>query len=343
MPLDDNYENRIPDAVRRASMRADELARGIGAANTPQEEAPPLADEQAPIDAPDEAPPVDGPPSDAPPVDTPQPPAEDWEHRYHTLKGKYDAEIPSLRAQVNSLEHLIANLRIPEPVAPQPSGDAKSQSVAILPEDVETFGEDLITAARRWARAEFEPRITKLEDELGKLRTGQSTIQQETAQQRVMSSLDADPQLGGKWREVNVQPEFIAWLDQVAPFSGEQRMRLLSDAFARGDAHRTGEFFRRFIAEHTAVTSPSPAPIPTHTPTPDVEAGKVSLESLAAPGRSSGPAPGGAPAEKRVWTKQDITAFYRDRSQGRFRYREDEALRLEADLFAATSEGRIRS
>ena len=341
-PLDDNYQNRIPDAVRRASMRADEIAREIGVANTPPEETPPPADEQVPVDAPPDEVPVDGPPADAPPVDVPPPPVEDWEKRYRTLQGKYDAEIPALRAQINSLEHLIANLRTPEPSAPQPPADTRTQSVTIPPEDVETFGEDLITAARRWARAEFEPRIARLEQELGTLRTGQSTIQQETAQHRVMSSLDADPQLGGKWREINVQPEFIAWLDQVDPFSGEQRMRLLSDAFARGDANRTGQFFRAFMAEHTAVTSPPPAATLTHTSTPDVEAGKVSLESLAAPGRSSGSAPGGAP-EKRIWTKQDITAFYRDRAQGKYRHREDEALRQEADLFAATSEGRIRS
>lgn len=337
MPLDDNHQNHIPEAVRRASARADELARAAGVVNTPEdpadEEASPAADDQ-----PEETTTVVDAPAD--PAPAPAPPADGgWEQRYRTLQGKYDNEIGQLRGQVRSLESLLSNLQQAPAVPPTPPAAAADQPLVIPKEHVEAFGDDLINAAQLWAEAKLSPRIAKLEAEIERLRSGHTEIQQQTAQDRVMSSLDADPELGGNWRTINENPEFITWLNQVDPFVGQPRMRLLSEAFGRGDSVRTANFFKAFITEHTAV-QPDPAP-PVHTPQP--EADRVSLETLAAPGRPAGSvANSGASTEKRMWTSTQISAFYRDCADGKYAAREAEKLRIEQDIFSAAAEGRVR-
>jgi hypothetical protein len=59
-PLDNaEFEAPVPPAVRRASKRADEIAREVGSANVPD-------------DTPPEDPPVDDPPPEDPPADDPR-------------------------------------------------------------------------------------------------------------------------------------------------------------------------------------------------------------------------------------------------------------------------------
>lgn len=328
------FGNAIPPAVRRAARRADEAARAAGVMNVPE-----VVDEvlNQPI--------VEHVAAEAPPVEpVAEPlaaePVVEWEQRYRTLQGKYDSELPQLRGQVASLERLIANMqpmsREPTPVPAHTNGAATA--TIIPPEDVEAYGEELITAARGWARAELQPRIDALEQKFGQLEGGQREIQTLTAQQRVQMALDADPALSGKWRQLNNDPDFIAWTQQVDPFSGQVRQNLLGDAYARGDAARTGRFFTTYLAEHTAVAV---AALPA-VHTPGSGAGRPTLEDMAAPGRATGQVAGGAPVEKRIWTNRDIQAFYRDRAAGRWAGREQEAARMEQDLFAAMPEGRVR-
>jgi len=84
-----DYTPRMPEAVRRAAARAEELAAQITAENeleaavvggTPQE----LGEQPQTFQAPPEAP------------QPPQPQSDDWQNRYRTLQGKYDHEIPQI-------------------------------------------------------------------------------------------------------------------------------------------------------------------------------------------------------------------------------------------------------
>lgn len=349
MPPDnaDEYANHIPAAVLRQSARADEIAREMGVANVPEldggttvvePEAPPATAAVEPPAAP--------------------PPATDWEQKFKTLQGKYDAEAPALRNQVASLERVISAIQAPRPEAVKP---APATTTVVIPEkDVEEFGPDLIAAARRWARAEVDQEFTSLRAEVATIKaqlTNVGTTQQQTvtmtARQSAMLGLDNDPELGAPapngaraddgthqlWRVVNDDQSFTAWLNQVDPFSGQPRMRLLREAFDAGNAARMKVIFKAYLTEQT-VTQGTPAPSPDHTPAQGT-AGPT-LESFAAPGRSNGPVPVGAPAEKRVWTHNDITAFYRDVNKGVYAERPADKLRTEQDIFAATREGRIR-
>lgn len=353
MPLDntntpasnaEQYANFMPQAVRRAAERANELVQSLVA--DPAQGNLPLEQTGTVVETPPAATVVETPPA-TPPV---QPaPTVDWEQRYRTLQGKYDHEVPTLRgdvirltSQLDALQSTLNTLQTPREVTPPPAAPA---APTVPHEDVETYGEDLVTAARRWARAEVAGELDELKRQFGELKQTTTTVQQETAQTRaqtqmqtMLAGLDGDPVIGGQWRAINVAPEFMTWLDQVDPFTGQQRMALLRDAFGRGDVVRTAAFFKAYLNEHTAPrTSEGGQPIP------QPGAGQQpTLETFATPGRGSGPAPGGAPADKRIWTQRDITAFYRDRTRGAYRDREAEAARLEQDIIDAAAEGRIR-
>jgi hypothetical protein len=63
-----------------------------------------------------------------------------------------------------------------------------------------------------------------------------------------MAVLDADPQLAGKWRAINNDPQLIAWCNGVHEFSGTTRLQLRTDAFNRGDSERCRDIFKAWIA-----------------------------------------------------------------------------------------------
>lgn len=359
MPLDNQpesnaaeYANPIPAAIRRQTMRVEEIARAAGVANVPAEERPaaqppPVLQPIVPAPAADGATPDGGQPPVAQPIvpaaaPAAVPPTEDWEQRYRTLQGKYNQEVPSLRQQVESLERAFAAIQTAKtPPAPAPT------TVVVPQEDVENFGQDLVDAARRWARAEVQPQIEELRTTIGDLNSRYGTLETSqrgtvtmTARQSVMAGLDADPTIGATWRATNDSPAFLAWLDQADPFSGQQRLQLLRVAFDAGQTPRVAAFFNTFAREQTVTHVPA-----TPTPqTPQQGAGGPRLEDLAVPGQGTGPASSsGAQQEKRVWRTRDITAFYRDVQKGLYHGREPERLRLEQDLVAAATEGRVRN
>lgn len=325
-------ENLLPAAVRRQAERANDIARSAGTANVPGVAA---IDNTGPVVEPAAAP-----AEPVAPVQQELPLPENFEQRYLTLQGKYSSETAALRAQIAGLQQVLAATQAPrpEPVAPPAAQVAAPED----PKDVEEFGPDLIAAARRWARQELAGEIAELRTEIATTRTTATTVQNNQAQQTVMTVLDNDSELGDKWRVINDSPEFVTWLQQTDPFTGHQRVLILRDAYSSGDARRTSAFFKAFLAEHTVVNLAPGGPA-AHTPAanPAPGAGGPTLESLAAPGRGSGPTSGGAPDGKRVWTNQSIAAFYRDVNKGAYASREVEKQRLETDIFAAAAEGRV--
>jgi hypothetical protein len=171
---------------------------------------------------------------------------------------------------------------------------------------------------------------------LNSVEGGAHQLQEVTAAQRVEAAMDREIP---NWREINNDPRFHIWLDQVDPFSGHKRQDMVTDAYRAGHAARTLAFFHAYLREHTAV-SPQPGIPPTQT---GISADRLPLADLAVPGRGQAAAPQnlGAP-EKRIWTGAEIAAFYRQKNQGRWVGREAEAARIEADFIAAPLEGRFR-
>lgn len=281
-------------------------------------------------------------------VDPPQPPDHNnvneaqWEHRYHSMKGRFDASqqtIGSMQEQMTQLgdelmrtQALIQN----RPALPQRQA-APPQSI-ITDADKEAFGDDLINLARRAAQETMGPEIDAVKQENARLRNKM----QQDAQMGVGQLLDRDIP---NWREINRDPRFIQWLRLPDIYSRKPRKAMLSEAYQAADAPLVKAFFEGFIRDE-AVTghddlTPQSEP-QDGTPAPQRQAA-VPLSSLAAPGRAkpaSGDTPG--PADKPTFTRTQIAKFYSDVRKGLYAGREAEKTQQEKQIFAAQADGRVR-
>lgn len=371
----------LPRAVREQVERANVLAREAGIANVPpppQGAEPPvtsgvtLGDTEIPpefqADAPTEAGLTEVPPQStevgegqgglvqAPPSPGDAPPAN-WEARYNTLQGKYNSEVPELRAQLAALRETIQAMQYRErspgdlPAAPPPV--PRAQALEIPPTDVENYGSDLIQASQRWAEAKYAPVLSEYERRLAAVEGNTRQLGQLSMTQRVEAALDGAV---ARWRDINANdPVWDDWLNQTDVFSGRPRKQLITEAYQAGDAPRTIAFFQSYLREQTAVTPPpQPGTRQYQTGSGAMSAGPATptpLEMLAVPGRGpvsnpAYPASGaqnGVNGTRRSWTGAEITAFYNQVQRGLWRGREAEVAAIEADISRSGLDGRYNA
>ena len=120
---------------------------------------------------------------------------------------------------------------------------------------------------------------------------------------------------------VNDDPAFHQFLAQFDPQTGKQRQQALTEAQQALDADGVAALFNAF-KQQAQAQSESRNQIPED---------QIDPESS----RASDP-----PKGQHIWTRDEITAFYKDKVSGK--YSQDEAQRLEADIFKAQQEGRVR-
>lgn len=329
-PVDPNV--KIPDAVKALGSAADELHKAAYTPETP-------VDDEAPAPAPEEGKLTEKPltldaPEEQPKV-TPQVTDDGTsEHKYNSMKGRFDRATQQLGAQaerIGALERMLASMQA-QPQ--QPSGELRAERL-ITPEEEADYGPEFLDVVGKKAQEALMPTIKKYEDEIAGLKAqlkGVGNYVAQDAQTRMTDGLDnAVP----GWREQNVNPEFLQWLALPDPYSGDIRHNMLKAAWERHDGPRVAAFFKGFLAEEAAYRPAGGEP-------PAVSAGKVSLESLAAPGRAKTAAASSAPAEKPLITSAQISKFYADAAAGRYAGRDEEKARFEKAIFEAQREGRIR-
>lgn len=330
-PIDPDV--KIPDAVKALGAAAEELhkqAYAGDAGEAPPAEEPPA--EQLPSDPPLTA----EAPKEAPKV-TPQVTDEGWEHRYNSMKGRFERAQSTLTQQaerISSLERLVSTMQATTPKT-VPSNELRAERL-ITPEEEADYGPDFLQVVAKKAREELLPELRKRDEEIVSLKSqlnGVGNYVQQDAQGRMMDGLDRD--VPG-WRDQNVNPEFLQWLALPDPYSGDIRHNMLKAAWERHDGPRVAAFFKGFLAEEAAYQGPA------GSETPARQAGKVPLETFAAPGRAKTAAATNAPAEKPIITSAQISKFYADCAAGRYNGRDEEKLKFEKAIFEAQREGRIK-
>lgn len=264
----------------------------------------------------------------------------DWKQKYSVLKGKYDAEVPRLSVELRDTKDRLTKL---EEAMAQPTltPEVKGDEPTFTAEEIEDYGTDLLDImgrkAREIAQKEFLPQVDALKVEVANLGrqigvTGQRVEKQE--QNEVFAMLDREVK---DWRKINIDPRFNEWLDQADPFTGQTRKELMLRAFDTKHAPRVQAFFDSFLKENAAVT-----PIPTVDPTGQVgRTATLDLEDYVAPGTPKSSGQSGAPKEKRVWTSKEIGQFFSGVQKGHYKKRPEDKARIEADIVAATREGRV--
>lgn len=333
---------KIPDAIKARAAAADAAFAAAYGQEEPKSDGVQEtneAEEPAPAEAKD----TEAPKAEAKSVtpegnEQPAPKQDDdqsWEHRYKSMKGRYDraeSQIRQMSEQITSLQNLMATMQTAQ--APEPSEmDAER---LITPEEENDYGQDFLNVVGKKAKEEisrvskkYEAKIAELE---AKLQNVNGYVEQD-ARGRMEQTLDREIP---NWKDINFNKDFLTWLKLPDPYSGVIRHELLKAAYTRNDTPRVLAFFNGFLAEEAAVD-------PANAETGRSEApAKLSLEQFAAPGRAKTAAASGAPAEKPIFTRAQIAKFYAESAAGKFRGKEAEKDRLEAQIFEAEREGRIR-
>lgn len=322
----------LPASVQRQLDQADLIAAQLNADAAPDAvvEAPAEPVEYAPAqEAVTTAPQVVA--RQAEPDDDPK-----WRQRYLSLQGSLQNTIAnSVNARTAQLQAELENLRARLDQSPQQSAPSAPVS-SVSEQDVQAFGADQIDLCRRVASDVCQqiavPYIEqRLQEIVQSLRGVAAQVDQvhgtqvKSDQERFEDALTATVP---NWRQLDTLPEFHAWLEEAHPEMGVPRRVGFVAAVRDRDAVRAGRQFQLF---DTQVM---------HAPAP-VDPRQVALAQQVAPARNAASQPHAAPVV-RMWTPEQITAFYSDVRKGVFRGREAEQLALESDISAATVEGRIR-
>jgi len=332
----------IPSQVQRQADEAARIEQEIANELNPQATPP------APAPASPETPLTPSDTTNVQPQPTPAPaPVVDWEQRYRSLEGKYRAEVPRLHETLKELRTTVSALESKvsaPPPAPVPE-TPKQKAKLVTDEDARTFGPDLLDVIKRQAQeiaddlvsareTTLQTEIQKLAAENEKLRSqigDVSKSQQATAQDSYLAHL---ARLIPDWSEVNVNPEFLAWLDEVDPLTGMKRQVYLDNAYQTLDANRTAVLFNAWKATKAPTPPASQTPPQPQTPQSNELARQIT------PGKSKSTPPPPADPNTRVWSTSDIEKFYADVRRGGVSG--EDAARIEKEIDLAVSTGRVR-
>jgi len=261
----------------------------------------------------------------------------EWQQKYKTLQGMYNAEVPQLRntvqeqtQKINQFEQLLATMN-------QQQAQAQQQPVApqklVTEKDVEEYG-DSIDIMRKVSKEE----IGSMANEIQALRAQVSQMNQNTVpqvQQLANKVTDTQEQmfwseinsLVPDWQNINEQADFQSWLLEVDPLSGITRQAYLEDAQRKFDAPRVASFFTTW----SGLNGNDAQQVKT--------ANQNELQQQVSP--KKGRSQGSVPPQKRTYTTADIGKFYEDIRKGKYKGRDEERANMERDIFAAQQEGRI--
>lgn len=271
----------------------------------------------------------------------PQPEQQEglWEQRYKSFKGHADAELGRMGEQLKKsnqvIEELKQKLEALEEHKTQEVEKAREKENEITSDERETYGDDLIAVVHKIARQESANMLKLAELKFQALQKRNEDLEQQvgsvsqtvgdTVKQQFYTQLE---QRVPDWQTINQDTQFLTWLGQVDPFTGVQRQALLDDA---ANANSVDRVVRIFSAYKDSRES-----------SPETTSRNQELERQVSPSRSRGA--GAKPSTdprggKKIWSQQELSAFYDDYARGRIT--PDEATKTEHEIYQAAAEGRI--
>jgi hypothetical protein len=259
--------------------------------------------------------------------------SDTYAQRWRSLQGVYNTQkrqLDETTHRLSNMEQLIAQMQ----VSPSQSDNRPAH---VTDKDVSEYGEDMVEFARRVTREEVMPLAQAVQQLMGRIDQLQGVVpavqqvmhaQAQTTHEKFYAALASRVP---DWQTVNETAGFHKWLLSKDPLSGLQRQTLLTDAHDNLDLGRVVSIFETWKRENGVAPAQQ---------APNKPSNISQLERQIAPGRASGTTPPTAP-EKKQWTRPEITAFFKDKMTGQYKGREDEAKRLESDIFLAQREGRV--
>jgi hypothetical protein len=328
---------KLPAAVRAAAARSDQMYNQYRdqpitpEGNGEQSQEQPTGEQQFQQEQAAEQ------PQEQPAQSAPKAEDESWEHKYKSIHGRFmraQDQMRSMSEEIQNLQNIIATMQTSQTSETPPELRAER---LITDDELRDYGDDFLKVVGKKAKEELVPIIQSQAQKIEELERRLSGVTNVVQQDNTQKMLDTLDQKLPKWRELNTDPEFLSWLRLPDPFSGAIRHEMLKAAYTQGNASRVLAFFNGFLAEEAVV-----APAKAEPDTGGQRVSKVPLETLAAPGRAKSAAGNAAPAEKPIFKRADIAAFYADVAAGRYRGKDADKANLERQIFEAQREGRIR-
>lgn len=336
LPLDPEY--KAPPAVQAQAARAEQAfrqANGIPEPTPEIVEPPAVTPEPAPETLPPAA--IAEPPAVTPEVKAPE---VNWEHKYKSMEGRHNRSQEQIRAmgdQIKQLQGLLASL--PEPTTPP--GQTPSPVPSLITEQEETeYGKEFLDVVGKRAKQELGSEVEELRKTIKDLKSRVESSTQVATQDARTRLEDTLTTQVPNWLDINMSQEFHDWLALPDTYSGVIRHELLKSAYERNAVPQTLAFFKGFLAEEAALAPASLGVQPDQNTVDNT--GKIPLETFAAPGRAKTAATQQGPTEKPSFTRPQIAAFYADVARGKYRGDDTKKNAIEAQIFAAEREGRIR-
>ena len=297
---------------------------------------------QAPVDP--EPQQTEDPPAE---ISTPEPPAqqqapveskpeptepaiaeETWQSRYIALKGKYDAEVPRLHADVREFKAQLDKLQKAAETKPVETKKPAVAEKLVTDADVQAFGEDLIEVQRKVARevaAEFRGELDAMKAENEKLREQLTTtgtqVSEASFEQRLYRMVP-------DFQEVNADSRWVDWLNEVDPLLRAPRKSVAQDAFNRGDAEAVAHYIGMFKAGISPVVQNNDK--------------AAELEKQIQPKRSATNS-ANVSQQAQTFTDAQIHQMFLKAADYSAKGRIEEATKLEAEIDAAYRDGRVRA
>jgi len=248
------------------------------------------------------------------------------ESRWKVAQGmieKKDGELEEMR----NLFAQLASQKSPEPESAEPA-----PVDTVTASDIEEFSPELHKFIGKVAhdvasrmlgdyKRDVDVSIAGVQDGVKDIKQNTAATAQDVFEQRLTAMVP-------NWEAINVQPEFLQWLNVVEHLSGSTRLDMLKTAYGTSNLNTTAAFFKAFLAETAPVQAPA-APVE-----------QPNVRDFVSPGKSKVSAAKNTVApEGRLWSRADISKLYDDKMKKRIsQKRFDE---LEADLFNAQADDRI--
>jgi predicted nucleic acid-binding Zn-ribbon protein len=276
------------------------------------------------------------------------------EHKLSVLQGKYNSEVQALKDDVNLLNTLKHQARQANDQILQLNGQLGEAQVLIgqLQKQItekQPVKDDTKPALseedREYLRGEgFEDKTIEIFAKVLSKGTSDSGVQgelekikQELAQEKAKDFERAKARFWSEleekvpdWNPINVSDEFNDWLDVQLPYSTETRRSKLKGAEASWDYATVIQIFNDFKSANPKKGKKSEHQI---DPAKQIDpASSVVHEEPLDKKKVQG----------KIYTRQEVKDFYKDQSLGKYKGKEDEAKRIDADILLANQEGRIQ-
>lgn len=258
----------------------------------------------------------------------------DYKERFIRYKSSTDQTIHGLRQQVAAKDASIADLMqrmaAMEQAVRQAQAAPQEQSVKSIlsQEDMDRFDEDDLRVISKVAQAQAGGAVQALQQQVAQLRQQLAATETRALQERHQQLEQAAhrqqqtfiEKLTAKvpnLHEIDADPEFALWLDDVDPDSGRRRRDLAVAAMQQQDIRRVVDVYQEWTGTKRPADPRQRSITPRQAPV------------AASPNTATG----------QLWNRAKVEAFYQAWQKGK--YSDAEAQAIERDMFAAQRDGRF--